>query len=293
MRAVLLALTLAARLAGPQSWALTGTASGYSYDVAGWGRVTIDGVCSVTPSAVSCWRPDGTPDATLTASVDAQIQAAGANVLRLKMGGPNLLLVSSQPPSTAEIARPISPGQAGEMLMQGLQRRGERVFLLNWLPVHEDETRTDLTMSIPIFGDAQRMRFRPGERVELGGATIVLERVRRSAVNSMMLTSAAPPPEWEVPFKIEGFQPSADIRLHPKLLGKDGKELRTETNPRPKRPPGYWGPFRYSLMESPMGLSNIGYWPLHCDPKEIGYIEFRPTYHRRVTYDGIALKPMK
>ncbi|HLK15266.1 MAG TPA: hypothetical protein VKT78_10710 [Fimbriimonadaceae bacterium] len=280
----------------PEPWLLKADADGYSYDVEGWGRITVEGVCAVSPASVQCWRPAGQRDAALTHQVDAQLREPGAGSLRLEYRRPNLLLVSSQPNSTAEIARPLLPGESGrvdqQFFSQGLRSDGFQVRLLDWIPNPENKTATDLVMSVPIFTEAQRCRVRRGEHLTLGPCTLELGRLKhRPPSDARSGRSAAPPPEWELEYKLSGLPAGATIRLHPKLLDLAGKPLGEPGTARRLKIPDPRGPFRYVVTDAPIGTSSLGSWSIGCDPKEIGFVEFHPTYMRRVHFRGIALHP--
>lgn len=275
---------------GANVWQLTDVAQGFEYQADGFGLVKIDGVCSVTPASVSCWRPDGTLDQALTADVDRQLQRQGAPRLSLQFGTRNLLLAMSEPLSNRNHVNTFLPGTKrisanSYYSSNGLESepRGDRLHTLLYLRAVENLSHIEQTMGIPIIGRSSRIAMRPGAKIQIGDASIVLGSVTKFP-NPWWLQSAAQ--AYRIAFKCEGAQ--SGVHFDVEVLDLTGKPLLVRP---PAGSPATQAPAAPYEYEDRGERSDQRGWIVRCKPGDIGFLELRPVYTRDVTFHGIPLDP--
>jgi len=278
-------------LAVPTSWIITGEANDYAYQVEGVGRVAIDGVCSVNPSGVDCWRPDGASDPRLTADVDAQLQVNGADSLRLKFRSRNLLLVSevpSNPNGFGSFRLPPTAVGPGELLPpQGLQQRGRTVYYLDWLQVPNELDRIDLTLMMPIRLPNARLAPKAGAIAKVGDGTVTFsapKRIPGQESNPPSLHLA-----WTMDYVLANVPSEAKVMLHPFAVSKDGKRL--DFDPRSIEPPAVPNSRHFGIAEATADVADTAHLMFFCNPREIPFIELHPSYIRQILFPNIFLHP--
>lgn len=157
-----------------------------TYESADLGRIDLQGACNITPDVVSCWDPDGKPDADLAEKVKAYyIIQTGAEV-RWKVGRKNRMVVFKEPSRVYGLGATINHAKTADG--QYLQTAGQidnysqqHEPVLQWYGVDVDpnQSRTSVSFDISVrFGTAQ-LPIREGAEGRIGAINVRINSVKK------------------------------------------------------------------------------------------------------------------
>jgi hypothetical protein len=277
-------------------WIMTANSEGYRYASPDVGEFGVDGVCSMTPSSATCWRPDGTPDPVITQRVEAHLSLPDYEKLGFAYRRKNVFVIWHGPIVGNTFATIYFGGQAhrpGPGLWQAWSVQRDHTYeFAGWLPVADNQTSADLVLSIPVpltpVRDALRGgSFRVGEFTVKYGKLDDPKTVMPFEGFSSQIGGGDPWSSQE--FTITPDPASAGLQLWPSFLGSDGKKLQARWEPETpnvKSPKRHWVPAGTSSATN----GATGYWAFSGDRKRIAAIQIQPAYTRWVTIHDVALR---
>lgn len=293
IRAAYLIIGLSSCAVAAETWQLSDAAQGYTYTTETTGSWTIDGVCEVRPSSVTCWTPDGRYDSALGAAVDAQLQGLAQQHMSLRFHARNLLVASSLsggPGMEPEVIQSIN-GFDRTATLENVSTRDGRRHGLHLLEAPTEDASADLVAQFPIPVEPVRLPLKRGARAIVGPGTVTFGEIRRSPALGWPMYGPPQSPRWTLDVALSGFPTQAKVRLNPSLLGRDGKPLRQSTAVTRAGGAAKAVQVATAVFESGPVRDGTAQWVIDSDPSQIGAIALKPNYYRRVTFRNVALAP--
>ncbi|MHB8636464.1 MAG: hypothetical protein ACYC96_08320 [Fimbriimonadaceae bacterium] len=294
MRTSLLVLAVASAQGNHSAWTLTADAAGYAYASPDVGRISLDGVCSMTPSSATCWRPDGVPDATITKHVEEHFATPDSQPMGLAYRRRNLLLLWHGPFVGATLAslRGAGGGRPATVLQQAWMVRGAKGFeFADWLPARADQTSVDVRLYVSVSLPPVRASVRGG-KLRIGEYTVRYGRLEKAkaniASNFGSSFGGSGGPWWSQDYRIEPDPMRTGFSFTTLFLGNDGKPLASRfwiETPRKGEPVRHWE----QASSSSSGPGASGYWAFGGDARRVAAIELHPVYTRQVDFHSVAL----